>query len=221
MQGWEVFLIVLLILLVLAGVIVTIYFILKHDDKKNKQMQPSNGGNNNTGNTGSNPIGTRPNPPNTNPISTTSFASSQKTGDITLTWGVSKPSDSLFLALIPITSDPNFPCKNYLFDLQNGSLVWQGDGESVIIGSLAPGGSVLVVKRANIPTSGFTSIWVYDENAKTWCAQENQNLCIQYSPSSVPGATGIVMNTLTNDASFKWDKVSPLPDTNIPCSTQS
>jgi len=156
-----------------------------------------------------------------NPIPDTAFSSSQTVGDSTLVWGVitNPQNPGLSPSLTATASIPGFPCKNYLFNLENGVLTWQGDGTSVIMGSLTPGGSIFVDDPRNMPGSSFTSNWVYNETSQTWCAQENPNLCIQYLPRNLPGALPVVMNTLSADSSFRWNRVSSLPDTNIPCST--
>jgi len=196
-SGLEIFLIIFILLLVIAGICLAIYFVWRHDQKKRGPTSaPINGGGGgSTGTTGA-----------TGATGVTGAAYSQNG----MVWSVTERDGVKLLELA--TSSSNTPCKNYLFNLESdGRLVWQGDGTSVVAGNLFSRGSVLVGPET-LQGPSTTILWEYNETERTWCNKGSPtNLCIQ------SGQTLLQMNTVSGNNTFKWDRITSIPNSAVSC----
>ena len=200
-SGLEIFLVIFIFLLVIVGISLGIYFVWRHDQKKRGPTSaPSNGGGTN-GNGGTRGM-----------TGVTGAAYSQNN----MVWTAApQPGATGFFFLDLSTPSSSVPCKDYLFNLQpDDTLVWQGDGKSVVAGTLVPRGSVLigdaeVFQRSDNPT---TIIWEYNETERTWCNKGSPKFCIQ---SDGQGST--MMNNVSGSETFKWDRLPTIPNSTVTC----
>ena len=200
-SGAEIAIIILILVAVIVGIVVAIYFVWRHDQNKRTPPPPSNSGGGGDNN---------------------SFVSTQVSSGTTLAWSVGRRANDANTYLNAVLPSSAIACKDFQFVLSDtstasNSLVWQGDGTSIVGGSLMENGTVLLLTPSEVALNpDLNYSWVYNATNKTWCASSNPNFCIRLVPPNL--GINIVMGSVNNtDPTFQWDR-SSLTVSNIVCS---